>query len=231
MALTIDASFRSPNFNARPSLVLVPSAIVLHTTEGAWPSDRDWLCSPKSQVSCHYLIAPDGHIYQLVDDNKRAWHAGVGSFLGISDWNDISIGIECSRKSGDPWPEVQRTALKELCRMLVAQYGIHSDRIVAHRWIAPDRRSDPTDWSNAALLAWINELVQPDFSALWGTYVPYFGDSGIAASWRDNAAALGHATSDETTDKAGTVWRLFRGGAVSFAPTTGRMVVYVPRKA
>jgi N-acetyl-anhydromuramyl-L-alanine amidase AmpD len=230
MTLSIDHSVASPNFNSRPAGVQ-PSGIVLHTTEGKWPSDLHWLASAKSQVSCHYVISPTGSIYQLVSDDKRAWHAGVGSFLGLSDFNDFSIGIECSHKSGDSWPEVQRTALKDLCRMLIAKYGIDTSRIVAHRWIAPDRRSDPTDWSDVALLAWINELVQPEYSALWGNLVPYFEASGIAATWRDNAAALGQATSDETTDKEGKVWRLFQTGAVSYSPATGKTVVYLPRGA
>lgn len=229
MTITIDTSVKSSNFNDRPKGV-VPSSLVLHTTEGKWPSDLHWLSSLKSQVSCHYVVSPAGKIYQLVPDEKRAWHAGVGSFLGINDWNDISIGIEASHKSGDPWPEVQRQALKDLCRMLMAKYGIGPDRIVAHRWIAPDRRSDPTDWSNEALLAWIRELPLPEYDALWGNHYPRFVGSGIELTWRDNAAALGQCVSDETSDAHNRVWRLFAMGAISYDPATGKTEVYVPRK-
>lgn len=66
-----------------------------------------------------------------------------------------------------------------------------------------------------------------DFSALWGTHYPYFHESGIAAKWRDHAAALGQAVSDETQDKEGRIWRLFSGGAVSYL--AGKTEVYLPK--
>lgn len=54
----------------------------------------NWLCNPISKVSCHYLIDVDGEIVQLVDENLRAWHAGVSSWRGAIDVNSRSIGIE-----------------------------------------------------------------------------------------------------------------------------------------
>jgi N-acetyl-anhydromuramyl-L-alanine amidase AmpD len=230
MSITIDSqTYRSQLFNKRPSGV-TPSAIVLHTTEGKWPSDAQWLSSDHSGVSAHYVISPSGGVFHLVDDDKRAWHAGVGTFLGISDWNDISIGVECSHKAGDPWPEPQRNALKELCRLLIAKYGIDKEHIVAHRWIAPDRRSDPTDWTNVALMAWITELYVPDYATLWGDLVYYFVGSGIELAWRPLALELGKAVSTETGDAHGRVWRLFERGAISYEPKDGSTVVYQPRR-
>ncbi|WP_336294188.1 N-acetylmuramoyl-L-alanine amidase [Bartonella sp. CB169] len=57
-------------------------------------------------VSSHYLV-PDPseqtyieagfkglRIFNLVDENERAWHAGVSSWAGRSNINDTSIGIE-----------------------------------------------------------------------------------------------------------------------------------------
>lgn len=234
MTVTINTSRSSPNFNSRPVGKPI-DAIVLHTTEGEWDSDLDWLCNPQASkkfepVSCHYVISPTGEIWRIVDESKRAWHAGSGLYLGISDWNNQSIGIEVSRRSGDPWPQVQLDALRLLCLDLIARYGIRQSMIAAHRWIAPKRRSDPTNWSDAGLMAWIEELYAgPDFAALWGPHYFYFDESSIAASWRDNAAALGQATSDETKDARNRVWRLFDRGAISFDPATGQTVVYVPR--
>ena len=34
------------------------------------------LKNPKSKVSCHYLINRKGTIIQMVNDNKKTWHAG-----------------------------------------------------------------------------------------------------------------------------------------------------------
>lgn len=228
MTLSIDHSVVSPNSNARPAGVKI-SAIVIHTTEGKWPSDLQWLASAKSQVSCHYVISPTGKVYQIVADERRAWHAGVGAYLGISDWNDISIGIEVSRKQGDPWTEAQRSALKELCQSLITKYSIPQSRIAAHRWIAPERRSDPTDWPDPALASWIADLYAgPNYDTLWGT-LPYHPDWGIETAWRPYASVLGAAVSDETGDKVGRTWRLFLKGAVSYDPKDGRTEVYLPR--
>lgn len=166
MTLAINTTaYRSPNFNDRPTGVK-PNAIVLHTTEGLWTSDIKWLCNPQTSgqyepVSCHYVISPSGVVYQIVDDAKRAWHAGTGSYLGITDWNNASIGIEVSRKAGQVWTPAQYDALGDLCRMLIAKYDIPQAKIAAHRWIAPQRRSDPTNWADDKLKAWIAGLYAP----------------------------------------------------------------------
>ncbi|MBB4077209.1 N-acetylmuramoyl-L-alanine amidase [Bartonella fuyuanensis] len=58
------------------------------------------------KVSAHYLVPdPSDHVYSeagfkdmrifnLVDENERAWHAGVSSWAGYSHLNHASIGIE-----------------------------------------------------------------------------------------------------------------------------------------
>ncbi|WP_336279420.1 N-acetylmuramoyl-L-alanine amidase [Bartonella sp. CB175] len=59
-----------------------------------------------NMVSAHYLVPDpsektyieagfqDMRIFNLVDENERAWHAGVSSWAGRSNLNDTSIGIE-----------------------------------------------------------------------------------------------------------------------------------------
>jgi N-acetyl-anhydromuramyl-L-alanine amidase AmpD len=161
MTFTVDTSYRSPNFNDRPDGI-EPSAITIHTTEGDWPSDIEWLCyrnpDPNKRVSAHYVIAPDGKIYQLVDEAKRAWHAGVGTFQGVSDWNDISIGIELSHVQGKPIPDAVMRSTTLLCSDIVARRRIQEHWIVTHRWIAPTRRHDPTDWPDQEFIAWRRRL-------------------------------------------------------------------------
>ena len=51
--------------------------VVLHYTgmESAQAA-LDRLCDPAAEVSAHYLIDEDGTVTGLVDEDKRAWHAG-----------------------------------------------------------------------------------------------------------------------------------------------------------
>ncbi len=145
-------SYRSPNYDYRPARI---EGITLHTGEGTRQSDLSWLCSPRSGVSCHYYVCRDSTIYQLVDDERRAWHAG-------QRWgNDCTIGIETEHRQGQDWPTMQRTALAALCRHLIAQYGIEQGQIVAHRWLTPGRKIDPTDWPDSELHTWIADLYGP----------------------------------------------------------------------
>ena len=44
-------------------------------------------------VSAHYLIDYDGVIYQIVEDNDVAFHAGVSYWDGFDGLNKNSIGI------------------------------------------------------------------------------------------------------------------------------------------
>src|SRR4029079_6185628 len=80
----------SPNYDERQ---LPVSMIVLHYTgmpdaQGA----LDRLTSPESSFSCHDLVDEDGTTYRLVDEAKRAWHAGKSRWRGITDVNSASVG-------------------------------------------------------------------------------------------------------------------------------------------
>jgi len=82
----------SPNFDER---MLPVSMIVLHYT--GMPdaeSALNRLTSPEAKVSSHYFIDEDGTVYRLVDEEKRAWHAGKSRWRGVSDVNSASVGIE-----------------------------------------------------------------------------------------------------------------------------------------
>ena len=68
----------SPNFNGRKFPV---DMLVLHYTgmeSGEAALAR--MCDPKAEVSAHYMVWEDGRIAQLVDEAKRAWHAGVATW-------------------------------------------------------------------------------------------------------------------------------------------------------
>lgn len=103
----------------------------------------------KDKVSVHYLVSDlliDGHyIFQLADEEKRAWHAGVSFWAGRVNLNDTSIGIEIVNLDGNinPYPEEQIAAVIDLCKKIIAKYNIAPHCVLAHSDIAPLRKQDP----------------------------------------------------------------------------------------
>jgi N-acetylmuramoyl-L-alanine amidase len=72
-----------------------PRWLVMHYTAGGSASESiNWLCSKDAKASAHIVIAKDGSITQLVDFNRRAWHAGESEWKGVDGLNGHSIGIE-----------------------------------------------------------------------------------------------------------------------------------------
>lgn len=147
----------SPNFDERTSPV---SMLVLHYTgmvDAASAIAR--LIDPEAQVSAHYLIAEDGQIVRMVDESKRAWHAGKSHWRGIDNINSASIGIELVNPGHEfgyrPFPEAQIDALIPLVAGIVERHGITRGNIVGHSDIAPARKQDPGElfpWGRLARL-------------------------------------------------------------------------------
>jgi N-acetylmuramoyl-L-alanine amidase len=134
---------RSPNQNERPAGVL-PGLIVIHGTVGSDAGDLAWLTNPASKVSYHYLIQRAGTTYRLVDDTRRAWHAGASSWRGRANVNDYSLGIGLSNKGdGELFTDAQYKACGSLCRILMRRWNITLDEVVGHYHISPGRKTDP----------------------------------------------------------------------------------------
>jgi N-acetylmuramoyl-L-alanine amidase len=135
-------------------------------------------------VSAHYLVPDpndktyfaagfnDMRIFNLVNENERAWHAGVSSWAGRSNLNDTAIGIEVVNLASDnggafvfpPYNPAQIDAIKELAINIIQRYpDISPVNVVGHSDIAPGRKSDPGaafPWKvlyEAGVGAWFNE--------------------------------------------------------------------------
>ena len=87
----------SPNCESRPPSVSVNLLLLHYTGMKSVSEAKDRLCDPKSRVSAHYIIDEVGTIFSLVEENKRAWHAGVASWNDEADINNISVGVEIKR--------------------------------------------------------------------------------------------------------------------------------------
>ena len=115
------------------------------------------LCDPAAAVSAHYVVEEDGGVWALVDEGRRAQHAGVSCWRGRPGSNDRSIGIEIvnpGHAHGYPdFPPAQMTAVCELCVDVLRRHPIPARNVVAHSDIAPDRKEDPGekfDWPGLA---------------------------------------------------------------------------------
>lgn len=148
---------KSPNFGDRRG-TKVPDMLVLHYTDAPdCETALGWLCDPDREVSAHYLIDEDGTVFRLVDEEKRAWHAGASYWRGETDINSRSIGIEIQNPGHGngyrPFPDRQMDVVIEVCRDIVVRRLIPAWNIVAHSDIAPGRKIDPGelfDWKRLA---------------------------------------------------------------------------------
>lgn len=134
------ALVKSSNFDQRrPNLV-----ILHHTTDDTVDEALQTLTSPMREVSAHYLIARDGRIVQLVEENARAWHAGKSWWGGQTDINSASIGIELDNNGHEPFAEPQIMALLTLLDDLRKRYKIPAANFIGHADVAPGRKVDPS---------------------------------------------------------------------------------------
>ena len=144
----------SPNFTKRRG-TSKPDMVVLHYTATSSASNAlNTLCSSKAQVSAHYLISENGCIFNLVDENKRAWHAGLSQWGGISDINSHSIGIELSNDGFSPFGEKLMGSLETLLKEILKKWNIPAHRVLGHSDIYPGRKIDPGrkfDWERLSL--------------------------------------------------------------------------------
>jgi len=141
--------------------------IVLHYTEIDFARSLHRLT--KEEVSSHYLINDQPPtIYGLVDENRRAWHAGPSYWQGYTHLNASSIGVEIvnAGNGGDPnaayanYPVAQIKQVIELVRDVERRHGVRPDRVLGHSDIQPLTKQDPGprfpwhDLALAGLIVW-----------------------------------------------------------------------------
>ena len=155
----------SPNFGPRPPAaqidLIVVHSISLPPGEYGGPAVRqlftntlDWDAHPYYQgirgltVSAHFVIDRTGVLWQFVDCDQRAWHAGPSAYRGRAQCNDDSIGIELEGLEGERFEAAQYATLAWLCRDIARRYPVA--HLAGHEHIAPGRKRDPGagfDWA------------------------------------------------------------------------------------
>ncbi|GAA5097846.1 N-acetylmuramoyl-L-alanine amidase [Bartonella acomydis] len=91
------------------------------------------------KVSAHYLVPDptehsyieagfkDMRIFNLVDENERAWHAGVSSWAGCSNVNDTSIGIEIVNLANGHSDVSEQTYVEATLKDVCVLNPVHKD--------------------------------------------------------------------------------------------------------
>lgn len=176
--------------------------LILHYTVGDFPSSLKTLTG--DGVSVHYLVDDaTGNIYGLVDETRRASHAGVSSWKGHTFLNSASIGIEIvnpgfrDTAQGRTWygyPAKQIDSVVELVRDIVRRNGIPPERVLGHSDIAPQRKSDPGPLFPWKRLADEGLALWPDPAAV-AQRLPVFAARMPDVAWfQGRLAAFGYAT-------------------------------------
>jgi N-acetylmuramoyl-L-alanine amidase len=159
----IDRSYTSQNQDSRALY------IVLHYTVLDWEKSLKVLTTG-GQVSAHYLVRDNPVAsYALVDENRRAWHAGASFWAGNTNLNSASIGIEIvnagfvdtpAGRVYAPFPQAQVDEVVALVRDIQQRHNVRPERIIGHADIAPGRKQDPGPnfpWkqlADAGLIPW-----------------------------------------------------------------------------
>ena len=147
--LQIDRSYTAVGQDSRVQY------LIIHFTAEDFPRSLQILT--QGSVSSHYLVSDrqgdtPPKVYQLVDESRRAYHAGVSSWKGATALNASSIGIEIVNLGGRRGPNGLRfqdfepeqiDRVVELVKKIVATHGIRPDRVLGHSDIAPTRKNDP----------------------------------------------------------------------------------------
>ena len=193
--LRIDRSHPSVNHDSRIQFV------VLQYTNASL--DRSLALLTHGEVSSQYLVG-DGPatVYQLVDENRRAWHAGDSQWQGRTWLNSSSIGIEIvnpgytdtpNGRVWHPYSEAQVQALIALLKDIVKRNHIEPRHIIGHSHNAPLRKLDPGPLFPWKRLADAGLGVWPQANAV-ARQQAYFSVNPPTISWyQQQLARFGYA--------------------------------------
>ncbi|KVN35036.1 N-acetylmuramoyl-L-alanine amidase [Burkholderia pyrrocinia] len=194
-AYTIDTSIQSPNQDSRVR------TLVLHYTAETLADSIASLTDPQKQVSSHYLVpdAADGsgrfHIYSLVPESRRAWHAGVSYWQGERMLNASTVGIELvnlgfpaqdenapqMNRRWYPYPDAQIAVVGRLAADVIARHAILPQKVVGHSDIAPGRKWDPGPlfpWQKLYTQYGIGAWPEAEAISYYSSHQPFRGDIG-----------------------------------------------------
>jgi N-acetylmuramoyl-L-alanine amidase len=137
--------------------------LIMHYTAANFAGSVNALT--RGQASAHYLVPATAdpsysaagfsgqRIFSLVEEQDRAWHAGVSHWAGRDNLNDTALGIEIVNLASEPTPgqfifpdfeQSQIDAVRELASNILMRYpDITPKNVMGHADVAYLRKSDP----------------------------------------------------------------------------------------
>jgi len=76
------------------------------------------------RVSAHYVVGPQGEIYNMVADTDVSWHAGKSGDGRVTGANSIGIEVVGYSKNPSTWSDQNVNALIGLLKYLTKEYNI-----------------------------------------------------------------------------------------------------------
>ena len=107
--------------------------IIMHATDASFSSSLNTLAG---KHETNYLVNRDGHIYEIVERNHLAHHAGNSMWNGLRNISDHSVGIELVGPGDGPFTNNQYRSTRTLVKQLQAIYNIPDSRVLAHYQVA-----------------------------------------------------------------------------------------------
>ena len=100
------------------------------------------------KIAPHYVIAENGELINMVEEDKKAFHAGMGYWNGrVGSMNEGSIGIELINptlgQKDNSYTDAQIAVLMDLSKNLIQKYNIKPWNVVGHSDVSPLRKADP----------------------------------------------------------------------------------------
>lgn len=185
--------------------------LILHYT--ALDDARSLTALTQKDVSAHYLVnnTGDNEIYQLVDENKRAYHAGISAWRNDRNLNDNSIGIEIvntgytadasGKKTFVPYSDAQIKKVAALVKDIVNRYQIPATNVLAHSDVAPTRKQDPGPlfpwkklYDEYQVGMWYDEAVKQNFLTQASTdFATKYNEPGFVFLVKSNLQKFGYS--------------------------------------
>lgn len=154
----------SPNHSGKFAGNTVDTILLHYTATHTAKQAVNWFADKAAKVSAHFVIDRDGTIYQCVNIENIAWHAGVSTHPkdGKKGLNSRSIGIELVNKGysnlaiegytdlgldfkgyryWQNYTNIQLKVITLLSKVLSSVYQI--DNILGHYEVSINRKQDP----------------------------------------------------------------------------------------